>query len=95
MSCVVKVEVWVPENLRRYCEGQEYVDAGGSTIGEMLEDLAVRFPQLGERVMDEGGRLRSHLVIIRDDEILSRKGLHELPIEDGEKLRLFIAASGG
>jgi molybdopterin converting factor small subunit len=91
----VKVNVSIPGNLRRYCAEQEHLEAEGSTIGEALADLAERFPQLGERVMDEQGRLRSHLVVIRADEILSRNGLHELPLQDGETLRIFVAASGG
>ena len=91
----MKGTVWIPENLRRYCAGRERLDVEGSTIGETLADLAERFPQLGERVIDEGGRLRSHLVMLRDDEILSRGGLPELPLRDADELRLFVAVSGG
>jgi molybdopterin synthase sulfur carrier subunit len=87
--------IWIPENLRRFCAGRERLDVEGSTVGDALADCAKQYPQLAERVMDEEGRLRRHLVMLRDDEVLSRDGLPELPLRDGDELRLFGAASGG
>ncbi len=89
------VEVWVPANLRRFCSGSEHIELTGASIGELLADLVERFPALGERVVDDRRQLRSHLMIIRGDEILKLDGLHEIRLRDREKLRLFGAAAGG
>ncbi len=74
---------------------EAYASSLDSTLTDapLLEWLMTEI--LGERVMDEQGRLRSHLVVIRADEILSRNGLHELRLQDGETLRIFVAVSGG
>jgi hypothetical protein len=47
------------------------------------------------RVLDDRGRLRSHLVVIRNDRILDRAGLSRVLVSDQDDVRLFAAASGG
>ena len=71
------------------------VEVDGDSIGAILEDLAARFPEMGPRVLDDRGELRSHLVIIRNDRILDRAGLSRVRVSDEDDLRLFAAASGG
>ena len=85
----------VPEHLRPYCGGNAAVELDGDSVGAILEDLAVKFPEMSVRVLDDLGRLRSHLVMIRNDRILDRASLSQVSVSDEDDLRLFAAASGG
>ena len=85
----------VAEHLRAYCGGERDVELEGDTIGALLEDLAVKFPEMSRRVLDDRGRLRSHLVVICNDRILDRAGLSRVLVSDQDDVRLFAAASGG
>ena len=89
------MRVGVPEHLHPYCGGSAEVALEGDSIGAILEDLAVKFPEMGLRVLDDRGRLRSHLVMICNDRILDRHGLLQVRVSDQDDLRLFTAASGG
>ena len=85
----------IPEHLRPYCGGNAAVELEGDSIGAILEDLVVKFPEMSLRALDDGGRLRSHVVMIRNDRILDRRGLSKVRVSDEDDLRLFAAASGG
>ena len=85
----------VPEQLRPYCKGNAAVELDGDSIGAILEDLAVKYPEMSVRALDVRGRLRSHLVMIRNDRVLDRAGLSQVRVSNEDDLRLFAAASGG
>ncbi len=85
----------LPKGLRRYSQERDFLELEGDCIGEVLEDLARRYSELGLRVLDDDGQLFSHLVVIRGDEVLGREGLLAVRVRDGERLRLFAAAAGG
>jgi molybdopterin converting factor small subunit len=55
------VKVRIPTPLRSYTHQQSVVDAAGSTMSELLDDLDRRFPGIRFRMVDEQGRLRQHM----------------------------------
>ena len=85
----------IPEQLRRYCGEQTAIELAGEDVGALLRDLAGRYPELASRVLDEAARLRPHLVVIRNDQILPREGLAKTPVSGEDDLRIFTAVSGG
>ncbi|GAG29900.1 unnamed protein product, partial [marine sediment metagenome] len=58
--------------MRRYCHGSAAIGLVGDDVGALLRDLAGRYPELALRVLDDGGQLRSHLVVIQNEQILPR-----------------------
>ena len=57
------MRVRIPTPLRSYTGSQSVVEAEGTTIAEVLDDLDRRYPGIKFRMVDEQGRLRSHMSV--------------------------------
>ncbi len=57
------MKVRIPSPLRSYTEQKAWVDGDGGTVDELLRDLDRQFPGMRFRVVDEQGRLRTHMKI--------------------------------
>jgi len=86
------MKVRIPTPLRSYTEQQAVVDAGGSTIDEVLHDLDRQFPGLRFRVVDEQGRLRRHMKIFVNEE--AERDL-STSVDATDEIVLMQALSGG
>ena len=61
------MKVVIPTPLRSYT-GDKVVEATGTTVAEVLDALDRQFPGIRFRVVDEQGRLRTHMkVFVGDD----------------------------
>ena len=85
----------IPKQLRVYCGGTDFIELEGETVSELLAGLAVRFPELGSRVLDASGALAPHLVVIQNDVVLRTSEVAEARVSTDDELRIFTAASGG
>jgi molybdopterin synthase sulfur carrier subunit len=85
----------IPAQLRAYCGGADFIELEGETAPELLAELAVRFPDLGSRVLDASGALAPHLVLIQNGAVLRARDVAAARIVAGDELRLFTAVSGG
>ena len=56
------MKVRIPTPLRSYTSAS-VVDADGSTLEELIDDLDRRYPGIRFRFVDEQGRLRQHMKI--------------------------------
>lgn len=86
------MRVRIPTPLRSYTQGQTVVDASGATVDAVLHDLDRQFPGLRFRVVDEQGRLRTHMKVFVDQE--SVRDL-DAPVDGLEEITLMQALSGG
>lgn len=71
------------------------VDVSGSTVREVLDNAFRGNPQLRGYVLDDQGRLRQHVVVFVDGQLVEDR--HELSDEVGESSELLVmqALSGG
>lgn len=84
--------VHIPAALRRLTGGKDRVEATGETVGELIQDLAERFPGLAaELVVD--GELSPHMAVSVDDE-LSSAGLLE-PVQETSDVHFVPPLGGG
>ncbi|MDH3707982.1 MAG: MoaD/ThiS family protein [Acidimicrobiia bacterium] len=86
------MRVRIPTPLRSYTGSVAVVQAEGTTIAEVLADLDRRYPGIRFRVVDEQGRLRSHVSIFVDAE---RQRDLSASLEGIDELTLMQALSGG
>jgi molybdopterin converting factor small subunit len=86
------MDVRIPTPLRSYTGDRSWVEADGSTVAEVLDDLDRQFPGLRFRVVDEQGRLRQHMKVF-----LGEDAVRELatPVPPGTEVTLMQALSGG
>lgn len=84
--------VRVPTPLRSYTEERSEVEAHGSTVGEVLADLDRSFPGIRFRMVDEHGRLRKHMRVFVNREIVRDL---DAPVGDDDEFVIMQALSGG
>ena len=86
--------VRVPPVLRAEAGGEREVEATGSTVRELLEDLARRIPALGSRVYG-GGEIQSFVnVYVDGEDVRTRAGL-DTPVRESSTVILLPAMAGG
>src|SRR5690554_272397 len=91
----MSVEVYIPTPFRSHTGGQARVSLEAATVGELLENLARRFPGLRELVLTADGQIPHHLnVFVDEEEVRSLQGL-ETPLAGVAEVALVPAMAGG
>ena len=85
-------EVHIPAMLRELTGGAATVEASGSTVREVIDDLEHRWPGIRDRLVDSG-RLRPNLSVAVDGEV-SPLGLRE-SVEPSSEIHFVAAIKGG
>jgi [CysO sulfur-carrier protein]-thiocarboxylate-dependent cysteine synthase len=87
--------VRIPPTLRDSVGGAREVDASGSTVRELLADLAERFPGLGSQVLENGNEIVPFVnVYVNNEDVRTLEGL-ETQVGDGTSVILLPAMAGG
>jgi molybdopterin converting factor small subunit len=86
------VRVRIPSALRSYTDQSANVVASGRTVGEVLHDLDRQFPGLRFRVVDEQDRLRQHIRVYVNDEMVRELST---PVASSDEVTVMQALSGG
>jgi molybdopterin converting factor small subunit len=86
--------VRVPPVLRAEAGGNREVQATGSTVRELLDDLRAKLPQLGDKVYD-GDSIRPFVNVYLDGEDVRTLEGVDTPVKDGSTLILLPAMAGG
>jgi len=89
-------QVRIPTQLRSLTGDAPVVDASGSTISEVVDDLDSRYPGVKERLMDgDTGKLRRFVnVYLGDEDVRFMQGI-DTPVPEGAKLSIIPAVAGG
>jgi molybdopterin synthase sulfur carrier subunit len=91
MSATVRI----PTQLRTLTGGAGEVVAEGSTVGELLKSLDAAYAGMGERLFDEGGKLRRFVnVFVADEDVRFLDGL-DTPVSEGQTVSIIPAVAGG
>jgi len=86
--------VRIPPTLREQTGGEREVLADGGTVRELLNDLAVKFPALGARILDNGGIAPFVNVYVEGEDVRTRDGL-DTPVDEASTVILLPAMAGG
>jgi len=86
--------VRVPPVLRAEAGGAREVEASGSNVRELLEDLNARVPALGAKVFAEGEIQSFVNVYVDGEDVRTRDGL-DTPVREGSTVILLPAMAGG
>ena len=87
-----RVQVELAALLRSYTGGASVVEANGTTLGEVLDNLDRRFRGLRFRIVDEQDRLRPHVRFFVNGADTREIGT---PLGDGDRIYIVGALSGG
>jgi sulfur-carrier protein len=84
--------VRIPTPLRSYTAGAAAVHAQGATVADVLADLDRQFPGFRFRMVDEQGRLRTHMKVFVGVELCRDL---TTPVDDSVEVSIMQALSGG
>jgi sulfur-carrier protein len=84
--------VWIPSLLQSLTGGEEKIVISGATVGEIIDNLEVRFPGVKDRLV-HGGAIRPHIAVAIDGDV-SPEGL-EQDVQEGSEVHFIPALSGG
>src|SRR5438132_10152233 len=91
----MSVEVRVPPLVQKVTNGEKTLQAGGSTINELLADLDRRFPGFAGELRDGSGQLHRFINIYLNDEDVRFLGKLNTPVKDGDVVSILPAMAGG
>ena len=85
----------IPTPLRNATGGVATVEVEATTVGEALASLEQAHPGVGERLLDEGGKLRRFVnVFVDDEDVRFQQGL-DTPVQPGSTVSIIPAVAGG
>jgi len=90
----MSVSVEIPSIFARYAGGQTSFQAEGKTVGECLNDLGKRYPELGRMIVTPDGRLINSIDVFINGESAYPRPLTK-PLKDGDKLNIIMIIQGG
>lgn len=88
-------KVLIPAALRSYTGRLDSIEIEGRTVGELLAQLTVRFPELRKHLYTEEGRLRSFVNIYVGDQDVRYLQREATPVPSGEVVSIIPAVAGG
>ena len=89
------VTVRVPTALRKYTGNQEFVQAEGGNISELIESLEAAFPGVKTRLCDDAGQLRRFINIFVDGEDIRFLKGAETELAEGREVSIVPSIAGG
>jgi molybdopterin synthase sulfur carrier subunit len=89
------VLVRIPTPLRTLTKGNAEIQAKGTTIDSVVDDLERQFPGLKERLLDESGELRRFINIYVNQEDIRFLQAKKTTLKDGDEVSIVPAIAGG
>jgi len=89
------VSVYIPTPFRRLTGNRTTVESTGRTVGEVIDDLDLRFPGLRAQITDDGDEIPAHInIYVNNREISALQGTRT-PLQDGDEVAVIPAIAGG
>ena len=89
------VEVRLPTVLRNSAGGQASVQANGSTVGEVFEDLVRQFPLLAGQVVNDDGTMHKFVNVYLNDEDVRYLEKLDTKVSGDDVISILPAVAGG
>ncbi|MBU1523792.1 MAG: MoaD/ThiS family protein [Candidatus Omnitrophica bacterium] len=89
------INVRVPAPLQKLTKNQAEIQANGTNIKELIDDLEKNFPGIKERICDETGKVRKFINIYVNEEDVRFLQQDETLIKDGDEVSIIPAIAGG
>lgn len=86
------MKVHIPTHLHDYSDGESELEAEGTTLDELLNDLDRRHKGIRFRVVDEQDRVRVHMRLFVNGAIARELST---PLQPTDEVHIVAALSGG
>ena len=88
-------KIHIPTPLRQYVGKQAAVDVSGSTVGEAMNSLVERHPELRKHLYTEEGKLRAFVNVYLNDEDIRYLQKEATVLKDGDNISIVPSIAGG
>jgi molybdopterin synthase sulfur carrier subunit len=89
------IAVRIPTILRNYTGGEKQVEANGSSLGSLIDDLDAKHPGLKGRLVTDDGALHRFVNVYVNDEDVRFTGALDTGLSDGDEVTILPAVAGG
>ena len=86
--------VSIPTILRTHTGGEKSVEAKGTTVAEVIDDLDSRHSGLRDRLITNGNLHRFVNIYVDDEDVRFAGGL-EAPVKENSQVTILPAVAGG
>ncbi len=88
-------KILIPTALRQFAGKQDSVEVTGGTVGELLQELASRHPDLKRQLFSEEGKLRSFVNVYVNDEDIRYLDKDATAVAAGDTISIVPSIAGG
>ena len=90
----MSVTINIDTGLHQLTDGQTTVQVEGKTVGQCLDQLVDRFPEIKPRLFDKKGELHKYIDIYVNQESSYPEELAKA-VRDGDELHIMFLVTGG
>ncbi len=91
----MSIKIIIPTALRQYAENRDSVKLSGQNIGELLDNLMPKFPDMKKQLSTEDGKIRNFVnVYVNDDDIRYLEN-SETQLKEGDVISIIPSVAGG
>jgi len=90
----MSIKVKLNSILQKHTGGQEVIEVTGHTVGECLENLESRFPDIKQETRNKQGRLVPYCYFFVNSKCALVNKLTP-PVNDGDEIEIKFLAAGG
>ena len=88
-------KVMIPTPLRQFTGKQDAVSVPGGTVGEVLDALTARYPDLRKQIFNDEGKVRSFVNVYLNDEDIRYLNKAATDAKDSDTISLVPSIAGG
>lgn len=89
------MKILIPTPLRQYADKQSAVELPASTVGEALQNLTHKHPELRKHLYNGEGRLRAFVNVYLNDDDIRYLQQEQTVVNDGDTLSIIPSIAGG
>jgi molybdopterin synthase sulfur carrier subunit len=90
----MSIRIQIPTPMRQHTEGKPVVEATGTTVQTVLDDLSRKYPGITDRLFEKGQVRRFVNLYLNDEDIRYLDSL-STAVKDGDELSIIPAVAGG
>ena len=91
----MSVTLQLPTVLAKLADGRRTLEAEGTTLGDVVADVAQRFPGLAPRLRDASGQPYPFVTFYVNDDDARLQGGFQATVRDGDEIIIVPAIAGG
>ncbi|HXG45307.1 MAG TPA: MoaD/ThiS family protein [Gemmatimonadales bacterium] len=89
------VTISLPSVLAKLADGAKVIPVEGTTVGEVVAQVAERYPGLAPRLRDGDGKPYPFVTFYLNDQDIRLTGGFDTPVRDGDEVTVVPAIAGG